>query len=93
MSTNAEVWGSKCSEFKISIKDEFLKNRIIIRFVLNINISSNSMTRTIKDILKDSVFRPRTFLSLFFLTGLKKAQINQKTYINVVVTPTLSSLC
>lgn len=96
MSTNAEVWGSKYSEFKISSKDEFLRTMRIIRFVLNINSSSNSMTGTIKDILKNSVLRPRTFLSLFFfLTGLvldKKAEINQKMYIKVVVTPTLSSL-
>lgn len=61
-------------------------------FVLNINISSNSMTRTIKDILRDSV-RPIIFLSPFFLKGLKKAKINQKIHINVVVIPTLSCSC
>lgn len=62
-------------------------------FVLNINISSNSMTRTIKDILRDSVLRPIIFLSPFFLQGLKKAKINQKIHITVVVIPTLSSSC
>lgn len=71
MSTNAEVRWSKCSEFKISSKDEFLRTMRIIRFVLNINGSSNSMTGTIKDILKDSVLRPRTFLSLFFWQVLR----------------------